>query len=137
MRALDIVVFLALIAVVIGTVAAVFPGYNNGKGLPVGNQSFSFVASMQVAGLSQQFSYFGGDSPSILDYARMTVEVMWIAIVGFITICSIILFAYPMLVNVLNIPVQMGVVIQLVIYIVFVIGAAQVYRGGFTWKAYE
>ena len=137
MRALDIVVFLALIAVVIGTVAAIFPGYNQGNGLPVANQSLSFVASMQVAGLSQQFSYFGGDSPSIIDYARMTVEVMWIAIVGFITICSIILFAYPMLVNVFYVPIQMGIVIQLIIYIVFVVGAAQVYRGGFTWKAYE
>jgi hypothetical protein len=137
MRALDIVMYLAILAVTIGSVSAVFPGYNQGKGLPVGNTSLSFIASWQVAGLTPQFSYFGGNNPSILDYARMSVEIIIIAIIGFVTICSVILFAYPMLTSVLMIPAPIGAVLQVIIYAVFVVAAAQVYRGGFTWKAYE
>ena len=132
MRGLSIVVFLAAMALVVASVPVAFPGYNDGNGIPTSAEAKTFInkiAEWQIAGLTPQFTFLGGNEPTALDLAVMTVMIIWIAITGFISICSVILFAYPIITTVFPVPPAMGALIQMVIWVSIVVAAAQVYRG--------
>jgi len=131
MRGLNIVVFVCCLAIGINAVPIMFPGYNDGNGLPQspGTENFiSKISTWSLAGLSDQFSKFGNGG--VLDLAALSVTLILMTIYGAIMILSVMVYALPILQTVGPfIPTQILEGIQLVIWIAEVVAIIQVARG--------
>jgi hypothetical protein len=131
MRGLNVIIFLAAFALIIPTVPYVFPGYNNGNGIPTtsdGNYFITLVGQWQISALSPQLNTFGGVL-SILDLALLSVKIILFAITFVLGLASVVLFAYPIITMVFPIPAVLGAIIQMIIYIAEGSMLIQVIRG--------
>ena len=133
MRGLSYVVFLCVLALSIAISPSLAPGYNGGNGIPMqpGVQTFLIkIESWNLANLGSQFDKIGGGTPNLLDLALLSIQLIWIAITGFVLIVSVIVFAYPIIMAVCPVlPPAMGAIIQCVIWIATLAAIAQVVRG--------
>lgn len=120
MRALEITIFIVLLSASIGFLNAM-----NAFDNPYVESDSSQYSMWSVSNLSS----FDNQNPSILDQAGMLLNFAIMAITWVITIVLTIIVIFPTLVNTFHIPMALSALLQVGVWMVYVIGIVQWQRG--------